>query len=673
VQQIATDLANINLDQGKAGVVKDFISTLANNIDVLAGIQGTDAEGAQEWLNGIAESANKLDPEDANGWKTLIDTIKEGLPGLENTDFGAAFFAALGDGFSDVEQKSSVLQWAVDTLGNKTNRTAQEQAVWLETCRRLVKTIPGLSSIINTETGEIKGGTDAVKAYIQAWEDGQKKLALMGAVQQKEDALSTRFAELPGLELDMALAKRRARQSYEQLKKLYEQYGLQLGFDSAGKINRNFNGYGNGISNEDRAMLARETDYTEQLYREAEAATTAYQTQKDALDEAKAAIEEYRATVEEMPGAIEDATDASEQFWVDNAQNISAVVSATGEALQALEDYAKGVHDAATEAVNSVAKSLNRVDYKAYGDQIKNISDLTQKQAQYKVGSDEWKKLQSEIDKANESLISTNNIYKNLETQSQFLGEYLTNLQKARDLGVDSNLLAELSDGSVESAQYLDALVNDKTGKTVSEINALYKQVQGQKAELSNELANQQLSVDQTYQSLADKAKEAVAALDLQGEAAANTGKTIAGIASGIAEHVPDVSTQVDAIIAELDRLNGYGINIDFGGFGSIQFTTSAGKTEGSGRMGIPLVPHDDYIARLHEGERVLTAQENQIWNALRNGGIAGFDLEALGGVMRDNVRAGGNVYLDGRTVGHVISDQQGKSYRQLQRSGWQS
>lgn len=673
VQQIATDLANINLDQGKAGVVKDFISTLANNIDVLAGIQGTDAEGAQEWLNGIAESANKLDPEDANGWKTLIDTIKEGLPGLENTDFGAAFFAALGDGFSDVEQKSSVLQWAVDTLGNKTNRTAQEQAVWLETCRRLVKTIPGLSSIINTETGEIKGGTDAVKAYIQAWEDGQKKLALMGAVQQKEDALSTRFAELPGLELDMALAKRRARQSYEQLKKLYEQYGLQLGFDSAGKINRNFNGYGNGISNEDRAMLARETDYTEQLYREAEAATTAYQTQKDALDEAKAAIEEYRATVEEMPGAIEDATDASEQFWVDNAQNISAVVSATGEALQALEDYAKGVHDAATEAVNSVAKSLNRVDYKAYGDQIKSISDLTQKQAQYKVGSDEWKKLQSEIDKANESLISTNNIYKNLETQSQFLGEYLTNLQKARDLGVDSNLLAELSDGSVESAQYLDALVNDKTGKTVSEINALYKQVQGQKAELSNELANQQLSVDQTYQSLADKAKEAVAALDLQGEAAANTGKTIAGIASGIAEHVPDVSTQVDAIIAELDRLNGYGINIDFGGFGSIQFTTSAGKTEGSGRMGIPLVPHDDYIARLHEGERVLTAQENQIWNALRNGGIAGFDLEALGGVMRDNVRAGGNVYLDGRTVGHVISDQQGKSYRQLQRSGWQS
>jgi hypothetical protein len=347
-------------------------------------------------------------------------------------------------------------------------------------------------------------------------------------------------------------------------------------------------------------------------------------------------------------------------------------VNAADEALKALEDYAKGVHDAARQAVDSVAHSLNRVDYQAYGKQIEKITELTQKQAKEKVGSDEWKKLQAEIDKANESLISTNNIYKNLETQAQFLGDYLDNIRKAREIGLDSNLLAELSDGSVESAEYLDALVNDKTGKAVDEINAKYKEIQEKKAALSSELANQQLTVDQTYQSLAEKAKEAVAALDLQGEAAANSGATVSGIAQGISDHVSEVTGAVDSIIAELERLNGYGINIDFGGFGNIQFTTTTGKTEGSGRMGIPLVPHDDYIARLHEGERVLTAQENQIWNALRNGGISGFDLEALGGVMRDNVKPGGNVYLDGRTVGQVISEQQGKSYRQLQRSGWQ-
>ena len=49
-----------------------------------------------------------------------------------------------------------------------------------------------------------------------------------------------------------------------------------------------------------------------------------------------------------------------------------------------------------------------------------------------------------------------------------------------------------------------------------------------------------------------------------------------------------------------------------------------------------------------------------------------GMDYDTLGSVMRDNINAGGNVYLDGRTVGQVISDIQGRNYRNLQRSGWQ-
>jgi hypothetical protein len=48
-------------------------------------------------------------------------------------------------------------------------------------------------------------------------------------------------------------------------------------------------------------------------------------------------------------------------------------------------------------------------------------------------------------------------------------------------------------------------------------------------------------------------------------------------------------------------------------------------------------------------------------------------DYDALGATMRDNVRAGGNVYLDGQTVGRVISARQADSYRALERSGFQS
>jgi chromosome segregation ATPase len=638
----------------------------------------TEATG---WLNSMLES---LEPDESK--RTVLDDIADidlkteaKITDIQKTADEARLLieelekigGANTAGAADVEGKTGGLEAAVEALGSKTNRTAEEQALWLETCKRLVKTIPGLSSIINTETGEIKGGTDAVKDYVKAWEEGQTKLALLGALTKKESAVSERFADLPGLQLDAALAERRVREQRKKIDELREKYFPDRS-----------NEYGAGNMIVHSGLFAQYTDAEkewnaanreyEALVKSSNEANEAYDRQTEALKEAETALEEYRATIDEMPGSVEQAASASEQFWIDNADNIKLVVNAADEALKALEDYAKGVHDAARQAVDSVANSLNRVDYQAYSNQIEKISELTQKQAQYKVGSDEWKKLQAEIDKANESLIDTNNIYKNLETQSQFLGDYLDNIRKAREMGVDNNLLAELSDGSVESAEYLDALVNDKTGKSVEEINAKYQEIQEKKAALSTELANQQLTVDQTYQSLAEKAKEAVAALDLQGEAAANSGATVSGIAQGISDHVSEVSGAVDSIIAELERLNGYGIDIDFGGFGNITFTTSTGKTEGSGRMGIPLVPHDDYIARLHEGERVLTAQENQIWNALRNGGIAGFDLEALGGVMRDNVKTGGNVYLDGRTVGQVISDQQGKSYRQLQRSGWQ-
>jgi hypothetical protein len=569
---------------------------------------------------------------------------------------------------------SAEAQEYLQGLGFSTEEINSKQQDWLETCKRLVDIIPGLSSIINTETGEVKGGTQAVYDYIKAWEEGQTKLAMLGALEQKESALASRFSDLPGLQLDKALAEKRVRDNFKQLRDLYKKYGVDLGFDENGKIVRDFNSY--GLQSDQIDRLNKETDYYEALVANMNNASEAYQRQADALEEAKVALEEYRKTIDEMPGDVEQAATTVDQFWIDNADNIKLVVNAADEALKALQDYAQGVHEATTEAVNSVVHGLERVDYQKYGKQIEKITELTQKQAKEKVGSDEWKKLDEEIRKANESLKSTSNIYKNLESQSQFLSDYLDNVRKAREMGLDDNLLAELSDGSVESAEYLDAIVKDTqdgVGVSIDEINKKYREIQDQKAALSKELANQQLTVDQTYQALADKAKEAVAALDLQGEAAANAGATVAGIAQGIGDHVSDVAAQVDAIISQLERLNGYGIDIDFGGFGKISFTTSTGKTDGSGRMGIPLVPHDDYIARLHEGERVLTAQENQIWNALRNGGVSGFDLETLGGVMRDNVKPGGNVYLDGRVVGSVISDQQGKSYRQLQRSGWQS
>lgn len=87
---------------------------------------------------------------------------------------------------------------------------------------------------------------------------------------------------------------------------------------------------------------------------------------------------------------------------------------------------------------------------------------------------------------------------------------------------------------------------------------------------------------------------------------------------------------------------------------------------------GLEYVPYDGYIAMLHRGERIQTAAEASLARMYGSRSY-GFDYGMMGSAMWANAPAmGGNVYLDGRTVGKVISDMQGASYRNLQRSGWQ-
>jgi hypothetical protein len=723
VSNLAKELSKVKIEGDAKAAFESTLTILYNNVDALSKIKGTDADGVKDWLDGVAEEAKKLSPEDASAWATLMTSLVSEVPGLDGTEEGKTLIEQLAQYYLSLGSESEEAAAGLAKLGFGTDEVEDKQKDWLATCKELVRTMPGLADIINTQTGEVKGGIPAIREYADEWARAAKYEAQVEGIKEKKKLyeglpeqsnlasdlrvkratakaqlmaygqISSEDAEkvLAGAELMEGLAFGKESTGYEAGYKFSSRnYGsvdyermINNPLDAAamfygGKVNNELEGTPGDISKAGKAL----SDYMAALYN------------YDEFVEVQPEMERaYQAALEETAEAFGMTTDAVESdanalaeaernmTLVQRAakgdaaamDSVTSAVNNANDALKALADYAQTVHDSVMQSINNTVSGFERVDYQAYGDQLEKITELKKKQAKEKVGTDEWKKLQAEIDKANESLVNTNNIYKDLETQSKFLDDYLANMRKAKELGLSDELLAGLSDGSVESAEILDALVNDTTGKTAKEIDEKYQEIQEKKAALAQELAGQQLTVDQTYQSLAEKAKEAVAALDLGEEAKNNAAETIQGIADGIGEKQGDVANAVSGIISELERLNGYGINIDFGGFGNITFTTTAGKTEGSGRMGIPLVPHDDYIARLHEGERVLTAQENQIWNALRNGGVSGFDLETLGGVMRDNVKAGGNVYLDGRVVGSVISDQQGKSYRQLQRSGWQS
>ena len=685
VQQLVTDLANINLDQGKAGIVKDFLSALAQDIPTLAALQGTDENTAAQWLEEVGTAASKLDDGDAAGWESLLKTIKEGLPGIENTDFGASFFTALGAGFSDIEQKSTLMEWAVSSLGDKTNKTAQEQALWLETCKRLVQTIPGLSSIINTETGEVKGGTDAIREYIKAWQEGQTKLAMLQALEQKKAAMDSRFADMPGLQLDMLTAQRKVKEQADKIRELYKKYGMSENYHPIGELLRIDRGAYRNKSREVMAEINEQMMIYNDLVEAEDKATKEYEKQADALAESTAKIEEHEKTIKAMGGEVESATNAQKD-WLDtvgkSAEEVQKLADNAKEAVTNLTDYAQGVHDSVENAVNSIVSGFEGIETpmqknrKSIKDLQKEIDGLDKKAKDYKETKD---KLTKTLVSTQGDLVSVQSMKKNLQEQAKYMEDYLKNLEKARTNGVSNEVLAALSDGSAESFDYLEALANASPTQA-KEISEAYQSVIEKKKELTDELSKQQLTVDQTYQTLAEKAKQAIQELDLEQEAKDNAGKTVSAVAEGVSSHLSEVTEAVNAIIAEMDRLSGLGVSVTVNDLGGIALSTSSERNERRNdhgvqkgyASGIDFVPRD-MVARIHQGESILKAEEAAVYRQIKTGGIAGVDMETLGGVMRDNVKAGGNVYLDGKVVGSVISDRQGRSFKSLQRSGWQA
>ena len=664
-------MADDEPDTSKPAKLESTLDNISNKAVKSKKAIGEVAKDAPDGTGNIQKLSKKIGEiaETATESKEAIAKIADGASkASESVTKIATDSVTAQEAVTNIEKGATAAQNAVEDLADPTARTAEENALWLETCKELVNTIPGLSSIINTQTGEIKGGTKAVNDYIDAWEKGQKYLAMKSAHQQKQAALETKFSELPTLELDKTVAEYRVKQQQKVIQEMADSMGIEVDFGKLMKVGGTYE----SMWTPDERALNEAIDKYYKLNNAAATARDTYNEQKAAYDEAVAAFAEEGEAIDETYGnAIETAGE-----WTE-AQKESAkqAITAFGEALAAVEDYYNTVRKETASDVNGTLKGFNRVKTVAetYKEAMKDADEAQKQLEELKKFFGEGIEINIETAGAHKQI---KDMIEGLQSQLDFINQYQKDLATAREKGLSEEMLAFLSDGSEQSAAYLNAIAGaDKT--QIEELNKLYAEVNKNKESFTDELTKQKLAIDEQYKGLIESAKQAAKDLNVANETQQATANNIQGIALGIRKKLPEVQTEVDAVLAQLNRLNEWGVDIDYGNGKStvIKPRSSTLKNGASAipqlAVGMDWIPFDGFLASLHEGEAVLTAEENRVWQQFKNN-QRGVDYDALGGVMRDSIKPGGDVYLEGRVVGQVISQMQGNQYRTMQRSGWQ-
>ena len=569
--------------------------------------------------------------------------------------------ATLFQEIANVERNGGNAREYLSGLGLDVDAIYQKYQVWNESVKQLTTSIPSLNAVINEQTGAIDGGTAAIQTNLDAWKAAEEKKLAWTAYYAKARALEEAKGNMYMYEFEAGAAAKAVERQMGTLDQMRVNLGIGgEGYDFIARMNAT-GGQG--------ALTAEEQQWNDairvlgELRKKEKEATDEWKRQMGAFTEAEQELADGKQYLIDLYG---EETAAA----LGMGDAVDEVSDEVKQAQQDVKTYMQTVHDATAQMVDNIVKGftvLERPTTDMFLKRSKLIEQQNELNRSTKDGERRYQELQVQIDELNKSMdqYSTKGMQEGLESQLAFMDEYIKNLEKAQAMGLSNDLLSSLSDGSVQSAEYLAGLVANP--EQAQQVDALFQQVQEKKKGFVDALSEQKLAADDTFNAIVEKAKSSVSELAMGDEAAASMSETISGIAQGIMDKVPDVRDAVDAVIEQLKRLSGYGVNIAFGAgnFGYL--------LDGEHETGLDYVPFDGYLAGLHEGEGILTAEENRIWQRFKNGATPqNVDYDALGATMRDNVKAGGDVYLDGRVVGAVISQAQGNSYRALQRSGWQ-
>lgn len=207
--------------------------------------------------------------------------------------------STLGETYASIETTTANALALVDALAKMEeldNQTDTDKSVWNQLLADLSATLPGIDQLVNSTTGVINGGTEALREYVTQWQATQRQIAASAALQEAQQQLTNQQVKVLNLQAEYAAMNMSERDVEGELSRYFgmarEYYGFDQDVDRASILvelaSDKENPYAMYLANTIETLLADEDEEAQRI-KEAELLTA--QAELASLTEQYAALE----------------------------------------------------------------------------------------------------------------------------------------------------------------------------------------------------------------------------------------------------------------------------------------------------------------------------------------------------------------------------------------------
>ena len=271
--------------------------------------------------------------------------------------------------------------------------------------------------------------------------------------------------------------------------------------------------------------------------------------QKVFIDNLVSGVKSGSVSLEELESYLQTVFSTTENGGEIVAYIMSQVRGEIEEAADAADDFSDGMEDTA-DASSDVEKAI--ADVTAQMDELGKAYHEAYEEA-YKSMDGQFQ-LFEQVDKIVPA--SVDDMIAALQSQQAYMQEYATNLKEAAKMGVSDGLLAQLSDGSTESAAYLAAIVKNGATK-IDELNTSFAAVEEGKAAFADTVAEMETDFSSKMEQLSASLQSTISNMNMSSQAASAAKSTMLSFANAASAMEPTVVAAfkkvADAAKKELD------------------------------------------------------------------------------------------------------------------------